>query len=210
MVGHEPASRWRRSRGSRSTLRCSSRSIGSPWRSRCSASTPTRSWSLVPTSHSVAKPSTGREPPRSASRSPGWSAVVASQLDPAAGLRLDAIGFGFALGAAVSQAVFVVVSRSGYPSVPGGPGDGRRPCSHRGVFMCRSCLDGHHGTAGLPAEHAVDLAADRLHRIVRRGDPVDPVPDRHPRRSAARGPASSCCSSRWSAWSSPRGCSTRV
>ena len=48
----------------------------------------------------------------------GMVAVVASQLDPAAGLRLDAIGFGFALGAAVSQAVFVVVSRSGYPSVP--------------------------------------------------------------------------------------------
>jgi drug/metabolite transporter (DMT)-like permease len=48
----------------------------------------------------------------------GMVAVVASQLDPGTGLRLDAIGFGFALGAAVSQAVFVVVSRFGYPSVP--------------------------------------------------------------------------------------------
>ena len=34
-------------------------------------------------------------------------AVVASQLDPAAGIRLDAIGIGLALGAAVSQTVFV-------------------------------------------------------------------------------------------------------
>ena len=48
----------------------------------------------------------------------GMVGVVASQLDPAAGLRLDAVGFGFALGAAVSQAVFVVISRSGFPSVP--------------------------------------------------------------------------------------------
>jgi drug/metabolite transporter (DMT)-like permease len=48
----------------------------------------------------------------------GMVGVVASQLDPAPGLRLDAVGFGFALGAAVSQAVFVVISRSGFPSVP--------------------------------------------------------------------------------------------
>ncbi len=48
----------------------------------------------------------------------GMVAVVASQLDPANGLRLDAIGFGFALGAAVFQAVFVIISRSGFPTVP--------------------------------------------------------------------------------------------
>ena len=45
-------------------------------------------------------------------------AVVASQLDPAAGIRFDALGFGLALGAALSQTVFVVVSRDGYPTVP--------------------------------------------------------------------------------------------
>jgi drug/metabolite transporter, DME family len=48
----------------------------------------------------------------------GMVAVVASQLDPAAGIRFDAIGFGLALGAAVSQAVFVVISRTGYHKVP--------------------------------------------------------------------------------------------
>lgn len=50
----------------------------------------------------------------------GMIAVVASQLDPAAGVRFDGMGFGFALGAAVSQAVFVVISRSGYRIVPAG------------------------------------------------------------------------------------------
>ena len=48
----------------------------------------------------------------------GMIAVVASQLDPAAGIRFDAVGFGLALGAAVSQCVFVVVSRTGYQTVP--------------------------------------------------------------------------------------------
>ena len=45
-------------------------------------------------------------------------AVVASQLDPAAGIRFDALGFGLALGAAASQAVFVVISKTGYQKVP--------------------------------------------------------------------------------------------
>jgi DME family drug/metabolite transporter len=48
----------------------------------------------------------------------GMIAVVASQLDPTSGIRLDAIGIGLALGAAVSQTVFVVISRDGYSSVP--------------------------------------------------------------------------------------------
>jgi drug/metabolite transporter (DMT)-like permease len=48
----------------------------------------------------------------------GMVAVIASQLDPAAGIRFDAIGIGLALGAAVSQTVFVVVSRDGYREVP--------------------------------------------------------------------------------------------
>ena len=48
----------------------------------------------------------------------GMVAVVASQLDPAAGIRFDALGFGLALSAALSQAVFVVISRTGYRAVP--------------------------------------------------------------------------------------------
>ncbi len=48
----------------------------------------------------------------------GMVAVVASQLDPAGTIRLDAIGIGLALGAAVSQTVFVVISRDGYSEVP--------------------------------------------------------------------------------------------
>jgi drug/metabolite transporter, DME family len=48
----------------------------------------------------------------------GMVAVVASQLDPNAGIRFDALGFGLALAAAVSQMVFVVISRDGYREVP--------------------------------------------------------------------------------------------
>ena len=48
----------------------------------------------------------------------GMVAVVASQLDPAAGIRVDAIGFGLALSAALSQAGFVLISRTGYRGVP--------------------------------------------------------------------------------------------
>jgi len=48
----------------------------------------------------------------------GMVAVVASQLDPATGIRFDVIGLALAIGAAVSQTVFVVVSRDGYRDVP--------------------------------------------------------------------------------------------
>ncbi len=48
----------------------------------------------------------------------GMVAVVASQLDPASGLRFDVLGVALALGAAVSQTVFVVISRDGYREVP--------------------------------------------------------------------------------------------
>jgi drug/metabolite transporter (DMT)-like permease len=48
----------------------------------------------------------------------GMLAVVASQLDPSAGITFDLLGVGLALGAACSQAVFVILSRSGYRAVP--------------------------------------------------------------------------------------------
>jgi drug/metabolite transporter (DMT)-like permease len=48
----------------------------------------------------------------------GMIAVVASQVDPAAGVRFDTVGFGLALGAAVSQAIFVIIGRDGYRAVP--------------------------------------------------------------------------------------------
>ncbi|MEP6639010.1 MAG: DMT family transporter [Chloroflexota bacterium] len=48
----------------------------------------------------------------------GMIAVVASQLDPSAGVKFDVLGFGLAIGAAISQAVFVVISRTGYRTVP--------------------------------------------------------------------------------------------
>lgn len=48
----------------------------------------------------------------------GMVAVVASQLDPSAGIRLDGLGVALALVAAVCQAIFVTVSRSGYRRVP--------------------------------------------------------------------------------------------
>ena len=48
----------------------------------------------------------------------GMIAVVASQFDPSTGIRLDVLGVGLSLGAAVSQAVFVLISRDGYRQVP--------------------------------------------------------------------------------------------
>ena len=48
----------------------------------------------------------------------GMIAVVASQLDQSAGITFDAIGILLTLGAASSQAVFVLVSRHGYRTVP--------------------------------------------------------------------------------------------
>jgi drug/metabolite transporter (DMT)-like permease len=48
----------------------------------------------------------------------GMVAVVAPQLDPASGVRVDAVGMGLALAAAGSQAVFVLISKSGYRQVP--------------------------------------------------------------------------------------------
>ena len=48
----------------------------------------------------------------------GMVAVVASQVDPASGIRVDALGIGLALAAAGFQALFVIISRSGYQQVP--------------------------------------------------------------------------------------------
>ena len=48
----------------------------------------------------------------------GMVAVVASQLDPSAGIRSTPLGVGLALGAALSQTVFIVISRDGYSAVP--------------------------------------------------------------------------------------------
>jgi len=48
----------------------------------------------------------------------GMVAVVAGQLDPATGIRVNELGIALALVAAVCQAAFVVISRAGYPSVP--------------------------------------------------------------------------------------------
>lgn len=48
----------------------------------------------------------------------GMLLIVVSQLDDTGSLRLDAFGFGLALGAAVSQTIFVIVSRHGFPEVP--------------------------------------------------------------------------------------------
>lgn len=48
----------------------------------------------------------------------GMVAVVASQLDPSAGIEFDLIGVALALGAACSQAVFMLISRKGYRAVP--------------------------------------------------------------------------------------------
>jgi drug/metabolite transporter, DME family len=48
----------------------------------------------------------------------GMVLVVVGGLDPAGGVRIDPLGIGLALVAALSQTIFVTVSRAGYPSMP--------------------------------------------------------------------------------------------
>jgi drug/metabolite transporter (DMT)-like permease len=48
----------------------------------------------------------------------GMVLVVAGGIHPTAGLQIDLLGVGLALVAAVSQTVFVTISRAGYPSMP--------------------------------------------------------------------------------------------
>lgn len=48
----------------------------------------------------------------------GMILVVAGGLDPASGLRPDALGIALALVAALAQTVFVTISRTGYPAIP--------------------------------------------------------------------------------------------
>ena len=48
----------------------------------------------------------------------GMVAVVASQVDPGSGVKVDAVGIGLALAAAGFQALFVIISKSGYRQVP--------------------------------------------------------------------------------------------
>ena len=47
----------------------------------------------------------------------GMVLVVAGGLDPVGGLRADALGIGLSLAAAISQTVFVTISRNGYPAI---------------------------------------------------------------------------------------------
>jgi drug/metabolite transporter (DMT)-like permease len=48
----------------------------------------------------------------------GMILVVAGGLEPASGVRVDLIGIGLALVAALSQTVFVTISRASYPTMP--------------------------------------------------------------------------------------------
>ena len=48
----------------------------------------------------------------------GMVLVVAGGLDPDAGVRIDLLGIALALVAALSQTVFVTISRAGYPAMP--------------------------------------------------------------------------------------------
>jgi len=48
----------------------------------------------------------------------GMVLVVAGGLDPASGVRVEPLGIGLALVAALAQVTFVTVSRSGYDSIP--------------------------------------------------------------------------------------------
>ena len=120
----------------------------------------------------------------------GMVAVVASQLDPASGIRLDAVGLGLAL------------ARGGLPGrlrdhqperLPAVPASQAMSVVLATTVVCSTgprLADRSRRGARLPAPRPVGPAAARVHRAVRGGHPVDPVPDRDPahRRDAGRDP----------------------
>ena len=117
---------------------------------------------------------------RSRSPSPGWSrSSPRSSTHPrASGSTWSASRL--ALGAAASQAVFVLVSRKGYRTVPADQAMAVVLGVTRHVLRV---LDRGHRRgrdAGAAARVAVGPAAAPVHRAVRGGDPVDAVPHRHP------------------------------
>ena len=171
--------------------RCSSRSTSSRSRWRCSAST------RIPDGRGGQCRARARalDRPRVVALAlavAGMVAVVASQLDPAAGIRFDAhrrSGWRSARRSA---------RRSSWSSA--GPATGRsRPSQAMAVVLAATVVVQHRA-------RAADRAGGRarrtrcaipsilpllaVHRPLRGSHPVDPVPDRHPARSAGRGPGS--------------------
>ena len=102
----------------------------------------------------------------------GMVAVVASQLDPNAGIRFDALGFGLALAAAVSQMVFVVISRDGYREVPTEQAMTTVLLVTVVGATALALLTGQAAALVLPVQDAVDPAAAPLHRDLRGSHPV--------------------------------------
>ena len=118
----------------------------------------------------------------------GMVAVVASQLDPAAGIRFDLLGVGLTIGAATSQAVFVLVSRHGYRAVPADQAMTVDPRRHgRRAAWSLAVVTGAAREPGLSARDAGVVPLAARSPGLRRGDPVDPVPDRHPARRRHEG-----------------------
>ena len=120
----------------------------------------------------------------------GMVAVVASQLDPASGIRFDVIGIALALSAAVSQTVYVVISRDGYSEVPTEQAMTIVMLVTLIGAISLAVLTGAAGSRRLPADDAVGPAAAPVHRDLRGGDPLAWLPHRHPddRRHPRRHP----------------------
>ena len=112
----------------------------------------------------------------------GMVAVVASQLDPASGIRLDADRRppGPRRGGLPGDLRDHQPDR--LPCRAGLPGDERRARHDRRLQPGHRHRDRCRRGARLPAPRPVRPAAPGLHRPVRGGHPVDPVPDRHPAR----------------------------
>ena len=123
--------------------------------------------------------------------SPGWSRSSPRSSIRRPGSGSTPIGFGLALAAALSQAVFVVISRTGYPTVPASQAMAVVLAT---TVVCsagpRAALTGAGAALAFPLRDPSILPLLAVHRAVRGGDPVDPVPDRDPadRRDAGRDP----------------------
>jgi drug/metabolite transporter (DMT)-like permease len=101
----------------------------------------------------------------------GMVLVVAGGLDPTGELRVDALGIGLALSAAVSQTVFVTVSRNGYPAIPTDQAMGWILAVTASVTAILAIATGVGGSLALPVSSGEALGLSALAGIVAAGIP---------------------------------------
>lgn len=110
----------------------------------------------------------------------GMVVVVAGSIDPAGGVRLDPLGVALALGAAVSQTVFVTISRDGYRSVPAEQATAVILAGTVAGCLVIGLVGGLAGELAAPIHDPSPLALVVVTGVAAAAIPSLPVPGRHP------------------------------